>query len=226
MSTSPPRLLIATTNAGKVREIRHELETAGLARQFAAIGLKELANRPAECVEDRPTFVGNATKKARHFAQAAGCLALADDSGLCVDALGGAPGVYSARYAGVDGPGADAANNAKLLRALADVPEDQRSGRFVCAMALAAPGMDIAVFVDQVEGRLLRQPRGANGFGYDPLFYFPNFAKTTAELDMITKSAISHRGKALRRMIAFLREHHARLGTPAGGSHAPHQANL
>ncbi|HVX85501.1 MAG TPA: RdgB/HAM1 family non-canonical purine NTP pyrophosphatase [Phycisphaerae bacterium] len=220
------RLLIATTNEGKVREIRHELEMAGLGGQFEAIGLKELANRPAECVEDRPTFVGNATKKARHFAEAARCLALADDSGLCVDALGGDPGVYSARYAGVQGAGADAANNDKLLGALAGVPDDRRSARFVCAMALSAPALDLAVFVDHVEGRLLREPRGENGFGYDPLFYFPEFDKTTAELDMATKSGISHRGKALRRMIAFLRQHHARLETLAGGFHGAHQAGV
>ncbi len=161
----------------------------------------------AECVEDRPTFVGNATKKARHFAVISGCLTLADDSGLCVDALGGVPGVYSARYAGVSGAGADAANNAKLLAAMADVPEERLAARFVCAMALATPVCDLAVMVDEVRGVLLREPCGAGGFGYDPYFFFPEFGKTTAELDMATKGQISHRGKALRRMLAWMGEH-------------------
>src|SRR5271156_6704899 len=111
MGVAMVRLLIATTNAGKVGEIRHELEAAGGTAAFEVGGLKELAEGFAECVEDRPAFVGNATKEAGHFARLSGCLTLADDSGLCVDALGGAPGVYSARYAGVEGHGADAANN-------------------------------------------------------------------------------------------------------------------
>ncbi len=205
------RLLIATTNAGKIREISHELEAAGLLDRFTPIGLKDLPQQPEDCIEDRPTFIGNATKKAQHYARAAGCLALADDSGLCVDALDGAPGVYSARYAGVSGHGADAANNEKLLRELANVPDAERSARFVCAMALAMPGADLAVCLDEVEGVLLHAPRGMGGFGYDPLFYFPEFDKTTAELDMATKSSISHRGKALRRMIAWMRDNHQSL---------------
>jgi XTP/dITP diphosphohydrolase len=208
---SKHRLLIATTNAGKVKEIRHELEVAGLIGDFDVVGLKDLAGAYTDCVEDRPTFIGNATKKARHFAKLAGCLTLADDSGLCVDALNGAPGVYSARYAGVSGHGADAANNAKLLDALKDVPDDKRHAQFVCSMALATPYADLAVMVDQVAGVLLREPRGDNGFGYDPLFYFPQFKRTTAELDMQSKSKISHRGKALRRMIGWMRENETRL---------------
>jgi len=206
-------LLIATGNSGKVREIRHEFEAAAgggdaaLPASLQILGLKDLPAPLAECPQDRPTFVGNATKKARHFADLTGHLTLADDSGLCVDALNGAPGVYSARYAGVTGPAADAANNAKLLAALNDVPDDRRQARFVCAMALALPGADLAVMVDDVQGMLLRAPRGSNGFGYDPLFFFPEFNQTTAELDMTTKSRISHRGKALRRMISWLNAH-------------------
>jgi XTP/dITP diphosphohydrolase len=216
--TQPKKLLIATTNPGKVKEIRHEFKVAAVAahdswlRNVQILGLKEMPGPLADCVEDHPTFVGNATKKARHFADLTGHLTLADDSGLCVDALGGAPGVISARYAGVSGPGADAANNAKLLAELQAVPDDQRQARFVCAMALSLPNADLAVMVDQVEGVMIREPRGDNGFGYDPYFYFPQFQKTTAQLDMTTKSQISHRGKALRRMIAWLRENH---------SHAP-----
>jgi XTP/dITP diphosphohydrolase len=200
-------LLIATGNAGKVVEIRHEFAAAthhGWMRELKVIGLKDLPAPLPECVEDRPTFIGNAAKKARHYAELSGCLTLADDSGLCVDALHGAPGVYSARYAGVSGHGADAANNAKLLTAIKDVPDERLQARFVCAMALAQPGADLAVIVDDVRGMLIRNPRGSNGFGYDPLFYFPQFGKTTAELDMATKCSVSHRGKALRRMIAFL----------------------
>ena len=210
-------LLIATGNAGKVKEIRHEFEQAAAGthepwlQSLRIIGLKDCPGPLADCVEDRPTFIGNATKKARHFAVLTGHLTLADDSGLCVDALNGAPGVYSARYAGVTGHAADSANNAKLLQAIRDVPPEKRTARFVCAMAVALPEADVAVMVDQVEGVLLDAPRGENGFGYDPLFFFPEFAKTTAELDMTTKSRISHRGKALRRMIGWLEAHHARL---------------
>src|SRR5262249_40626865 len=132
------------------------------------------------------------------------CLTLADDSGLCVNALNDAPGVYSARYAGVSGHGADEANNKKLLAAMEHVPDNKRQARFVCAMALALPAADLALFADEVQGIVLRAPRGTNGFGYDPLFYFPEFNQTTSELDMATKSGISHRGKALRRMLAWM----------------------
>lgn len=204
------KLLVATGNAGKVKEIIHELEVAGLAADgLLVLGLKDLPAGIPEPVEDRDTFVGNATKKARHYAAATGLLTLADDSGLCVDALDGAPGVLSARYAGV--PSNDAANNAKLLEALKDVPEAARAARFVCAMALCRADADLAVMVDDVRGRMLREPRGSNGFGYDPLFYFDQFDKTTAELDMATKSSISHRGKALRRMIAWMKANWAAL---------------
>jgi XTP/dITP diphosphohydrolase len=212
------RLLIATSNSGKVREIRHEIEVAAARAHDAwpgaleIVGLKDLPPMP-QCVEDEATFAGNARKKASHYAGLSGLMTLADDSGLCVAALGGAPGVLSARYAGVKGPGADAANNAKLLAAMKDVPEDRRQAKFVCAMALVAHeaggARDLALMVDEVHGVLLREPRGSNGFGYDPLFYFPELGKTTAELDVMTKGRISHRGKALRKMIAWLREHHA-----------------
>jgi XTP/dITP diphosphohydrolase len=194
------KLLMATTNKGKIVEIEHEFAASGLTVQV--LGLKDLPAGWSDCVEDRPTFVGNAAKKARHFAAIAGMLTLADDSGLCVDALGGAPGVISARYAGE--PCDNAANNAKLLREMENVPEGKRQGKFVCAMAASLPSADLAVFVDEVHGEILRAPRGDKGFGYDPLFFFPEFGKTTAELDMATKGRISHRGKALRKMIAWL----------------------
>jgi len=181
-------------------------------------GLKDLPAGWTDVVEDRPTFIGNATKKARHFARLSGWLTLADDSGLCVDALGGAPGVLSARYAGE--PCNNAANNAKLLQEMAAVPDEKRSAHFACAMALAMPGpaatgpVDLAVMVDTVQGMILHAPRGTNGFGYDPLFFFPEFNKTTAELDMMTKGRISHRGKALRRMIGWIEDHWDLLGGP------------
>ena len=199
------KLLVATTNKGKIVEIEHEFRGAGLLDNAHILGLKDLAPGWVDCIEDRPTFVGNATKKARHFATLSGLLTLADDSGLCVDALSGAPGVLSARYAGE--PCDNAANNAKLLEALKDVPDDRRGAKFVCAMALCSPTADLAVFVDEVHGVIIHQPRGSNGFGYDPLFFFPQFNKTTAELDMQTKGSISHRGKALRKMIAWLQQH-------------------
>jgi len=205
------KLLIATSNAGKVVEIQHEFEAAGTAGGFEIVGLKDLPMKFADCVEDRPTFVGNATKKSRHYAALSGLLTLADDSGLCVDALNGDPGVYSARYAGVSGHAADAANNAKLLENMKAVPDDKRQAHFTCAMALSFPSADLAVMVNEVHGMLLREPRGTNGFGYDPLFYFPEFNKTTAELDMATKSRISHRGKALRRMIEWMQSRAAQL---------------
>jgi XTP/dITP diphosphohydrolase len=199
------QLLVATGNAGKVKEIEHEMETAGLlAGGIHLHGLTGLSPGWADVVEDRPTFVGNALKKARHFAQISGMLTLADDSGLCVDALNGAPGVRSARYAGE--PCDNAANNAKLLREMEAVPDDKRQARFVCAMALAMPTADLAVMVDDLHGMILRGPRGIHGFGYDPLFYFPEFGLTTAELPVDQKSQISHRGKALRRMIAWMQE--------------------
>jgi XTP/dITP diphosphohydrolase len=209
----PRPLLIATTNPGKILEIQHELELAGLLTDFTLRTLKDLSPDTPDCVEDRPTFIGNATKKARHFANLGNCLALADDSGLCVDALNGAPGVYSARDANVDGDRhtIDAANNAKLLAALDQIPDDKRQAQFLCAMALSTPAADLAVMVDDVQGVLLRSPRGSGGFGYDPLFYFPRFDKTTAELTTQEKSKISHRGKALRRMIAWIHENQAAL---------------
>jgi len=200
------KLLVATGNRGKIKEIEHELAVAGLlAKGVELLGLKDLPPGWVDVVEDRPTFVGNALKKARHFAQISGLLTLADDSGLCVEALGGAPGVLSARYAGE--PCDNAANNAKLLRAMDGVPEEKRQAKFVCAMALATPQADLAVMVDEVHGVILRQERGTHGFGYDPLFYFPELGMTTAELPMDKKSGISHRGKALRRMLGWMQEH-------------------
>jgi XTP/dITP diphosphohydrolase len=194
------QLLIATANKGKVREIAHELIRAGL-MDIEPVSLHELPAIP-EPVEDQPRFSGNAVKKALHYAAATGLVSLADDSGLCVDALNGAPGVLSARYAGE--PCDDAANNRKLIAALAGVAPQQRTARFVCCLALAAPQTVLALVTDEVAGVMVDEARGTNGFGYDPHFFLPELGKTTAELSMDHKSQLSHRGKAVRHMIKWI----------------------
>ena len=202
------KLLVATRNAGKVRE---------LSRLFAAlegvelVGLEAFSDAP-DVVEDADTFAGNAVKKAKELAEATGLPTLADDSGLEVDALGGAPGVHSARYAGAHGD--DAANNAKLLDALRDVPDARRTARFRCVLAFADPrgslGEGVLTAAGVVEGRIVREPRGADGFGYDPLFLLAGDARTTAELPPAEKDAVSHRGRAARAMCELLRGYLAR----------------
>jgi XTP/dITP diphosphohydrolase len=148
------------------------------------------------------TFRANACLKASHYARLFNTYAVADDSGLEVDALDGSPGVHSARWAELNQAGkGDAANNALLLRQLENVPDEQRGARFVCVLALADPqGRILITARDTVEGRVLRAPRGSNGFGYDPLFSIDEMGKTTAELAPDEKHAISHRGKALRHL--------------------------
>lgn len=198
-------LLIATGNAGKAREFREMLG----ADRFAWRDLS--AYPPGDPVEETGrTFRANACLKASEYARRHGVWTLADDSGLEVDALGGSPGVLSARWAAVQGTGeGDADNNATLLRQLDAVPDDRRAARFVCVLALADPTGRITLTArDTVEGRVLREPRGRNGFGYDPLFYVEPLGRTTAELPPDEKHRISHRGKALRR----LRELMARAG--------------
>ena len=191
------RLVIATGNPGKAREFREMLG----ADRFEWSDLS--AHREIPPVEETGhTFRANACLKATHYASALRSWALADDSGLVVDALGGKPGVHSARWAAINGAGAgDADNNALLLKQLENVPDAQRTARFRCVLALADPqGRIVLTAQDAVEGVMLRGPRGTNGFGYDPLFLIPSLGKTTAELEPDEKHAISHRGKALRRM--------------------------
>jgi len=197
------QLVMATANKGKVREIAHELTLAGL-KGITPVSLNELPPI-AEPLEDQPTFSGNAIKKAQHYAAATGLLCLADDSGLCVDVLGGAPGVLSARYAGE--PCDDAANNQKLVAALAGIALERRTARFVCSMALASPQAVLTVVTDEVRGLIVDEPRGTNGFGYDPHFFLPELGKTTAELSMQHKSQLSHRGKATRQMTEWMKMH-------------------
>ncbi len=185
-----PTILIATTNPGKRREMESIL--ASLAVHW--VGLADYPAMP-EPIEDADSFAGNAEIKALYDADRINGWAMADDSGLEVDALGGAPGVFSARYAGL--PSNPAANNAKLVRELVDVPPQQRTARFRCAVVLAAPGRVIASASGCVEGVIVDQPRGSNGFGYDPHFLIPDRGLTAAELTPDEKNRISHRARAV-----------------------------
>lgn len=194
VSTPRHTILIATTNPGKLREIR---QVAGdLTIEWRT--LDDVGNFP-EPIEDADTFEGNAEKKARHYCGLTGMWTLADDSGLEVDALNGAPGVHSARFAGGRD---DQANNVKLVNMLRDVAPDRRTARFVCAMVLVSSKGMLATTRGVIEGVIIDQPLGANGFGYDPHFLVPDLGKTTAQLDPDHKNRISHRGQALRMMLA------------------------
>jgi XTP/dITP diphosphohydrolase len=193
-------LLVATTNQGKFAEVQAFLKSLPL----RIVSLRELVNPPA-VIEDGASFEENALKKARTLARFSGLLTLADDSGIEVDALGGAPGIISARYCGAEGN--DDANNEKLLRELANVPDKKRTGRFVCALALCAPdgdGLKEWTVRESCEGRIAFALKGANGFGYDPLFFYPPFGKTFGEIDREIKATVSHRGKALKKLAAML----------------------
>ena len=205
-----PQILLATKNPGKLREIRQVL--AALPVDVAGLGDDGVAHVP-EPDETGDTFAANAREKALYYAARTGRWCLADDSGLVVDALYGAPGVHSARYAADDVPDnadretIDHANNRKLLAALADVPDERRTARFVCHLALAANGEILLESTGVVEGRIGHEPRGENGFGYDPLFALPDRGRTTAELASDEKNAISHRGQAVRAFAGKLRQY-------------------
>jgi len=205
-------ILIATGNPGKFREIAAVLSEADGAHGALPVRwlrLDDLDRSIREPVEDQATFSGNAARKAVAYSLASGLWTLADDSGLEVDALGGAPGVQSARYAGSpDGAprvAVDSANNAKLMAALSGVPEVERTARFRCVMVLADGERVLAETEGVIEGRIVDVPRGDGGFGYDPHFLVPELGVTTAELPATRKNAISHRGQALRRMREVLR---------------------
>jgi XTP/dITP diphosphohydrolase len=200
------RILIATSNPGKLRDFAGAASSYGI--EVAPV--PRFSSLPS-AVEDGSTFEANARKKAEHYSRyIPGEIVLADDSGLEVDALGGAPGVHSARYAADDPLKAesntdDEANNARLVRELKSVPSDQRIGRFVCIIAAARDGETLAVFRGTAEGVILDRPRGSNGFGYDPLFYFPQIRKTFAELSAEQKAQFSHRGAAFRGFLEWYR---------------------
>jgi XTP/dITP diphosphohydrolase len=200
------RVLVATSNEGKIRDligaaVVHGIEIATLPN-FAAF---------PSVIEDGLTFEANASKKAEQYSHYSdGELVIADDSGLEVDALQGAPGVRSARYAADEhntldesANSNDEANNARLLRELHDVPDEFRTGRFVCVIAVAHNGHTLATFHGKAEGVILHAPRGSNGFGYDPLFFFPEIEKTFAELSAEEKAEHSHRGAAFRQFLEW-----------------------
>lgn len=190
-------ILLATNNRHKVDELRAMLVPAG----YTVCCPDDLGLR-VEVEETGSTFAENAILKAEAFRDASGLAALADDSGLVVEALGGEPGVRSARYGG---PGlTDAGRTALLLARMASVPDGRRSARFVAALALAVPGRTAEVFEGQVEGIITREPRGRGGFGYDPVFLYPPAGTTFAELASADKDAVGHRGRALRALLRHL----------------------
>jgi XTP/dITP diphosphohydrolase len=192
------RIVLASGNAGKLREFSAMMADLGL--EF--VRQSELG--VPDAIEDGLTFVENALIKARNAAKLTGLPAMADDSGIVVDALGGAPGLYSARYAGEHG--GDAANNTKLLEALKDVPDAQRTARFYCCIVYLRHADDQLPIISEAswEGVVLHAASGANGFGYDPLFYVPTHGCSSAELPSEEKNRISHRGQALRQLHELL----------------------
>ena len=189
------KLIIASNNAHKLTEMK-----AILAPFFEDVQSMREAGIEHETVEDGSTFMENALKKARELAEISGCCAIADDSGLCVDALGGAPGIFSARYSGTHGD--DQANNRKLLKELEGVKD--RGAHYTCAIALVWPDGKTVTAEDYLYGEIARDARGSNGFGYDPLFIIPELGKRTAEISAEEKNRISHRGKALRHLVQKL----------------------
>ena len=193
------RVVLATGNAGKVRELAALLADSGM----EIVPQTELGVDDAD--ETGLTFIENALIKARHASAVTGLPAIADDSGLAVDALGGAPGIHSARYAGL--PGDDAANNAKLLDALDGLPEAGRGAQFHCVMVYLRHAADPVPVVchGRWPGQILAQPRGDNGFGYDPLFLVPETGCASAELAPDVKNRLSHRGRALRQLVEQIR---------------------
>ncbi len=205
MAKETHEILVATTNPGKVRELRALLGDV--------VQWKSLADFPGvgEVKEDGATFAENARKKALGYAQATGLWTLADDSGLVVDALGGAPGVNSARFSGEKAAGADRhvidrRNWEKLLSLLAGVPADKRTARFVCCLCLASPEEVLIETQGIVEGFITTEPAGTGGFGYDPVFLVPQLGRTVAQLRDDEKNALSHRGNAMRKLKPLLRE--------------------
>jgi XTP/dITP diphosphohydrolase len=201
------KVVVASHNPGKLREIEAIVGDALQLVSQPSLGV-------AEAEEPHATFVENALAKARHASRATGLPALADDSGLCVAALGGAPGVHSAYYAGRDGSRdkRDARNNAKLLAALATHPAEHRSAYYCCLAVFLRHASDPRPLIAEGlwHGEIARTPRGQNGFGYDPLFLLPALGKTAAELDPVTKNRVSHRALALRKLVELLHaaDHH------------------
>lgn len=191
------KLVVATGNQGKLKEIRRLLEM----HDVDVLGMDMFPAAP-DAVEDGETFAANAGKKARAVAAFTGLPCLADDSGLVVDALGGRPGVHSARYSGPDAT--DQSNNQKLLEEMQGIPDGERTAAFCCVMALCLPDQPIQFFEGRVEGTITRQGQGDGGFGYDPLFWLENYRCTMAEIPLDEKNRISHRGQALARVVGCI----------------------
>ena len=193
------RIVFATGNAGKMREIRMIMEDMGM----EILSMKEIGIHP-DIVEDGTTFTENAIIKAKAVAALTDAIVLADDSGLEIDALNKEPGIYSARYMGEDT--SYRIKNANLIERLEGVPDEKRTARFVCAIAAVLPNGELLTTLGTVEGRIGYEEKGANGFGYDPIFFLPEFGCTSAELTDEQKNEISHRGKSLRAMKELLQE--------------------
>jgi XTP/dITP diphosphohydrolase len=188
------QVIVATRNKGKLKEFRAMLEPAG----YEVLGIDDIDATLPDVVEDAETFEGNALKKAREYAAALGQAVISDDSGMCVDALGGAPGVYSARYAG-EGAG-DEANLAKVL---ADLRGQTSPAQYVCVLVFVDGAREVVVR-GECEGEIIHTRRGDGGFGYDPVFYVEQYGRTMAELTMDEKNEISHRAKALQQLVELL----------------------
>lgn len=193
------RIVFATGNVCKMREIRMIMEDMGM----EILSMKEIGINP-DIVEDGTTFTENAIIKAKAVAALTDAIVLADDSGLEIDALNKEPGIYSARYMGEDT--SYRLKNANLIERLEGVPDEKRTARFVCAIAAVLPNGELLTTLGTVEGRIGYEEKGANGFGYDPIFFLPEFGCTSAELTDEQKNEISHRGKALRAMKELLQE--------------------
>lgn len=195
---SKTRLVFATGNQGKVNEFRQML-----GESYEILSMKDL-DVAVDIVEDGRTFEENAVIKAKTVMEATGEMVLADDSGFEVDCLGKEPGIYSARYMGEDTP--YSVKNAELLRRCEGVPEEKRDARFVCVIACAYPDGTVDTATGAIEGKIAHEPKGENGFGYDPIFYLPERGCTTGELLPEEKNAISHRGIAVRKMVEILKK--------------------
>ncbi len=200
MTECSQRLLVASGNAKKLKELKDLLKDLPV----ALVSLKDFPNA-IEVEEDGISFQENAQKKALGFAKQTGCLTLADDSGLSIDYLKGEPGIYSARFAGPEKD--DLKNCQKVLQLLKGVPPEKRSAAFKCAVALATPEKVVSTVEESVSGFIADKMTGGGGFGYDPLFFYPEFGKTFAEIPSDQKHSVSHRGKALKRMKEVLREY-------------------
>jgi len=198
---SKTKLLIATTNRGKAAEFRKLL--AGL--PLEVLGPEALGSPPPECPEKGSSFCENAKIKAAHWSRYSGLATLADDSGLVVDALDGAPGIFSARFAGEQAT--DKENLEHLLDLLQGVEESARGASFICCLALCRPEGDLITFQGSCRGRILSKPQGRGGFGYDPVFYYPPLQRTFAQLSPEEKNVVSHRARALDKLRIWLQDH-------------------